>query len=122
MGFFRALFSTAPDEAESSSSIISMGAAATGAGGGDGASARLVSDCGTTAMTSLPSTKMGRLGITGVSSWVCKARGASATTVSRVFFQSSPDKFCTMPHTCRCTLSFSSTRRYDGRHTGASAM
>jgi len=73
-----------PEEATSSMSFIAMGAAMMGAGGGGGASAKLVSDWGTTAITSLPSTKTGRPGITGVSSCVCKAKGASAMTVRRV--------------------------------------
>ncbi len=72
--------------------------------------------------------------MTGLSSVAWNASGAPATSESVTPFQSSPDWFCTMPHTCRSAVFFpegagaaalfvpsSITRRYEGRHTGVSA-
>ncbi len=95
--------------------------------GGGGASgvvcASDVSAWGTTAMTSPSSVTIGRVGITAVPSSAWNDRGAPATSESFTFFQSSPDRFCTLPQACRSACpSLCTTSRYDGRHTGADAM
>ena len=95
---------------------------------GGGASARVVSLRGTTAITSPPSVTVGRPGMTAVASDASNARGASAISDSETLFQSSPDRFCTIPQACRLApaptpvASLSMTSRYDGRHTGVEAM
>ena len=73
-------------------------------------------------MTSPPSVTVGRPGMTGVPSAASNASGASATSDRRTSFQSSPDRFWTMPQVCRLAPSLSITSRYDGRQTGVWAM
>jgi hypothetical protein len=101
---------------------ISSSGMGTEGGGGGGACARLVSDCGTTAMTSPPSVTVGRGGTTAVARDASNASGASAMSDSETFVQSSPERFCTMPHACSVAPCLSSTRRYDGRQIGVAAM
>jgi hypothetical protein len=67
------------------------------------------------------SVTVGLVGMTGVPSVASNASGAPAMSDSLTPFQSSPDKFCTMPHACRSPPSFPMTSRYDGRQTGVSA-
>ena len=73
-------------------------------------------------MTSPLSVTVGRVGMTGVPSCDSNASGAPATRESFTSFQSSPDRFWTMPHACRSDSPFGcTTSLYDGRHTGDSA-
>lgn len=58
----------------------------------------------------------------GVASVASNASGASATSDSETLVQSSPDRFWTIPQVCKLATSLSTTRRYDGRHTGVCAM
>ena len=118
----RASFFSMDLEAGAMAALGTAGAGASDGGGGAGSSARVVSACGSTAIAPPSSVSIGRPGITGRSNPAVSASGASATRVSLVLLQSSPDRFCTMPQSCKCAGPLPSTRRYDGRHTGASAM
>jgi hypothetical protein len=87
--------------------VVEAGSAGGAAGGGGGAFKaacswlKLVSLLGTAAMTSPVSVTVGRSGITGVPSVASNASGAPAMRESFTFFQSSPERLCTMPQACR---------------------
>ena len=106
----------------SASAIISWASGAAAAAGAGAPCPRLVSLCGTTAMTSPPSVTVGRGGTIAWSRDASNASGASAIRDSETSFQGSPERFWTMPHACRLAPSLSTTKRYDGRQTGVAAM
>src|SRR6478752_3752578 len=113
------------------------GALACTAGGGGGAAgasvgptrftappARSLSEVtpsGTAAITSPESVTTGRKGVTGSPSVDSKAKGAPATNANSTSFQSSPERFSTMPQACRSAPPFCTTIRYEGRQTGVAA-
>jgi hypothetical protein len=72
-------------------------------------------------MISPVSVMTGRDGVTASPKVDSKAIGAPATSVSSTFFQSSPDRFWTMPQTCKSAPDLPTTTRYDGRHSGVVA-
>src|SRR5258708_24794694 len=95
------------------------GGGAGDAGGGDGSWRSVVSPCGTAAMTSPLSVTMGRGGMTGGPRSASKASGAPAISDSFTFFQSSPERFSTMPHAWTSAPPFGPmTSRDEGPHTG----